>query len=75
MTAAELVEEARDVLFETGAGFRVEIDLILAAWRGSVDVSTALALELVGGREAIQDRTCAEALSALEGMLSTGWAG
>jgi PncC family amidohydrolase len=34
-------------------------------------VSTALALELVGGREAIQDRTCAEALSALEGMLST----
>ena len=35
-------------------------------------VSTALALELVGGREAIQDRTCVEALSALEGMLSTG---
>ena len=34
-------------------------------------VSTALALELVGGREAIQDRTCLEALSALEGMLST----
>ena len=34
-------------------------------------VSTSLALELVGGREAIQDRTCAEALSALEGMLST----
>jgi PncC family amidohydrolase len=34
-------------------------------------VSTALALELVGGREAIQDRTCMEALSALEGMLST----
>jgi nicotinamide-nucleotide amidase len=33
-------------------------------------VSTALALELVGGREAIQDRTCAEALSALAGMLS-----
>ena len=33
-------------------------------------VSTALALELVGGREAIQDRTCAEALSALEGILS-----
>ena len=32
-------------------------------------VSTALALELVGGREAIQDRTCVEALSALEGML------
>jgi PncC family amidohydrolase len=38
-------------------------------------VSTALALELVGGREAIQDRTCAEALSALAGMLSTGDAG
>jgi PncC family amidohydrolase len=34
--------------------------------------STALALELLGGREAIQDRTCAEALSALAGMLSTG---
>jgi len=33
-------------------------------------VSTALALELVGGREAIQDRTCVEALSALEGMLA-----
>jgi PncC family amidohydrolase len=32
-------------------------------------VSTALALELVGGREAIQDRTCQEALSALAGML------
>ena len=32
-------------------------------------VATALALELVGGREAIQDRTCVEALSALEGML------
>jgi len=32
-------------------------------------VSTALALELVGGREAVQDRTCVEALSALEGML------
>ena len=32
-------------------------------------VSTALALELVGGREAIQDRTCMEALSAFEGML------
>src|SRR3954454_3060955 len=29
-------------------------------------VSTALALELVGGREAIQDRTCRVALSALE---------
>jgi nicotinamide-nucleotide amidase len=38
-------------------------------------VSSALALELVGGREAIQDRTCAEALSALEGMLSTARAG
>jgi nicotinamide-nucleotide amidase len=35
------------------------------------DVSTALALELVGGREAIQDRTCVEALSALAGMLSS----
>jgi PncC family amidohydrolase len=34
-------------------------------------VATALALELVGGREAIQERTCAEALSALAGMLST----
>jgi len=33
--------------------------------------STALALELVGGREAIQDRTCQEALSALADMLST----
>ena len=32
-------------------------------------VSTALALELVGGREAIQDRTCREALSAFESML------
>src|SRR3954469_3045161 len=30
----------------------------------------ALALELVGGREAIQDRTCQAALSALEDMLS-----
>ncbi|WP_028651863.1 CinA family protein [Nocardioides halotolerans] len=38
-------------------------------------VSTALALELVGGREAVQGRTCAEALSALEGMLSTGTPG
>ena len=38
---------------------------------GRSGVSTALALELVGGREAIQDRTCVEALSALEGMLST----
>jgi len=38
-------------------------------------VSTALALELVGDREAIQDRTCHEALSALERMLSTGGAG
>ena len=34
-------------------------------------VATALALELVGGREAIQERTCAEALSTLAGMLST----
>ncbi len=34
-------------------------------------VSTALALELLGDREAVQDRTCAEALSALEGILST----
>ena len=34
-------------------------------------VATAVALELVGGREAIQDRTCSEALSALAGMLST----
>ena len=34
-------------------------------------VSTSLALELVGGREAIQDRTCSEALSALAGILST----
>lgn len=33
--------------------------------------SRALALELVGGREAVQDRTCEEALSALEDMLST----
>jgi hypothetical protein len=32
-------------------------------------VATALALELVGGREEIQDRTCREALSALAGML------
>jgi PncC family amidohydrolase len=32
-------------------------------------VSTALALELVGGRGAIQDRTCQEALSALEHLL------
>jgi PncC family amidohydrolase len=32
-------------------------------------VSTALALELVGHREAIQERTCDEALSALAGML------
>jgi nicotinamide-nucleotide amidase len=37
-------------------------------------VATALALELVGGREAVQDRTCEEALSALEGMLSTALA-
>jgi len=34
-------------------------------------VASALALELVGGREAIQERTCEEALSALAGMLST----
>jgi nicotinamide-nucleotide amidase len=33
-------------------------------------VSTALALELVGGRDTIQDRTCLEALSALAGMLA-----
>jgi len=33
--------------------------------------SRALALELVGGRDAIQDRTCEAALSALEDMLST----
>jgi nicotinamide-nucleotide amidase len=33
--------------------------------------SRALALELVGGREAIQDRTCQEALSALADMLSS----
>jgi len=33
-------------------------------------VSTTLALELVGDRAAIQDRTCREALSALAGMLS-----
>jgi nicotinamide-nucleotide amidase len=32
-------------------------------------VATALALELVGDRGAVQDRTCAEALSALAGML------
>jgi nicotinamide-nucleotide amidase len=38
-------------------------------------VSTALALELVGSREAIQDRTCAAALSALADMLSTGGQG
>ena len=38
-------------------------------------VSTALALELVGGREAIQDRTCHEALSALAGMLDTAHSG
>jgi nicotinamide-nucleotide amidase len=37
-------------------------------------VSTALALELVGDRPTIQDRTCQEALSALEGMLSSGLA-
>jgi PncC family amidohydrolase len=32
-------------------------------------VASALALELVGDREAIADRTCAEALAALEGIL------
>ena len=32
-------------------------------------VATALALELVGSREAIQERTCLEALSALAGMM------
>jgi nicotinamide-nucleotide amidase len=32
-------------------------------------VATAVALELVGGREQIQDRTCLEALSALAAML------
>ncbi len=37
-------------------------------------VSTALALELVGDRAAIQDRTVAEALSALAGMLGTSGA-
>jgi PncC family amidohydrolase len=30
---------------------------------------TALALELVGGRDAVQDRTCQEALSAVSAML------
>jgi PncC family amidohydrolase len=30
---------------------------------------TALALELVGGRDAVQDRTCEEALSAVSAML------
>ncbi len=30
---------------------------------------SALALELVGGRSAIQDRTCSEALSALAGII------
>ena len=34
-------------------------------------VSTSLALELVGGREAIQDRTCQEALSARKGRFSS----
>jgi nicotinamide-nucleotide amidase len=37
--------------------------------------SRALALELVGGREAIQDRTCEAALSALEDMLSSSGPG
>jgi PncC family amidohydrolase len=32
-------------------------------------VATALALELIGGRETIQDRTCVEALSALAGII------
>jgi nicotinamide-nucleotide amidase len=32
-------------------------------------VATALALELIGGREQIQDRSCLEALSALAAML------
>jgi nicotinamide-nucleotide amidase len=35
----------------------------------------ALALELVGGREAIQDRTCQAALAALEDMVSGSAAG
>ncbi len=34
-------------------------------------VETALALELLGTRQVIQDRTCVEALSALAGMLDT----
>jgi nicotinamide-nucleotide amidase len=34
-------------------------------------VSTALALELLGDRGAIQDRTCVEALSALASILAT----
>lgn len=38
-------------------------------------VSTAVALELVGGRGAIQDRTCREALSALAGMLGGAHSG
>ena len=38
-------------------------------------VSTALALELVGSRQAIQDRTCSEALSALAGMLGASGGG
>jgi PncC family amidohydrolase len=38
-------------------------------------VATALALELVGDRAAIQDHTCQEALSALEGALSTAGSG
>ena len=33
-------------------------------------VTTALALELAGGRAEIQDRTCSEALSALAGILA-----
>jgi nicotinamide-nucleotide amidase len=39
------------------------------------EVATALALELVGDRAAIQARTCAEALSALAGMLERATAG
>jgi PncC family amidohydrolase len=37
--------------------------------------SRSLALELVGGRETIQDRTCEAALSALEEMLSASAVG
>jgi nicotinamide-nucleotide amidase len=38
-------------------------------------VSTALALELVGGREAVQDRTCELALTALLDSLSSSGPG